>query len=102
MKNNRIFEFRKTDHFLLQQWQRGIDDYIIRRVLSYVLVNNDQKTFIIASPQFLKEKVKLNKLDSLIVVIKGKVLITTYWAVDPEYLYKKEKNVELIFLQNQI
>jgi hypothetical protein len=89
---NRILEFRKTDHFLYRQWDRGIEDKILYKILPYVECTYYEKDVILIQPSFLKRKGLKDEQNSLVIIIKGNFLISAYWCKDPNYLFKKEKN----------
>jgi hypothetical protein len=94
-----ILEFTKTDHFLLSQWDRAIEDHLLYKVLPLVKCNRNQKDIIVVNPSFLKTRgVAKNNRASLILIIKEKLLITGYWCIDPNYLSKKETTANFQYL----
>ncbi|TAE73138.1 MAG: hypothetical protein EAZ85_07955 [Bacteroidetes bacterium] len=90
MKRERIFEFYKTEHFLLQQWERGVENKTLERVLSYVKVPNT-KIAVVAKPAFLAQKTKIDSKQDLIIIISSDVLVTVYWCNHSEYLLKENE-----------
>jgi hypothetical protein len=90
----KILDFRKTDHFLLSQWDRTIDDHLLHKILPFVDCTFCEKDIVFVMPSFLKKK-KIIKNDKqcLILVIKHKSLITAYWCDEPNYLFNKKEAV---------
>lgn len=91
MKRERIFEFYKTEHFLLQQWERGVENKTLERLLSYAPLLKNTKIAVVAKPSFLLQKAKINSKQDLIIIINGDTLITVYWCSHSEYLLKENK-----------
>lgn len=88
-----ILNYRKSNHFLLKQWDRCIEDTFLYKVLPYIDQLKSGKNIIIAKPIFLNRKgIVMDSMISLVVVIKENLLITCYWCHNPEYLIKKEHN----------
>lgn len=87
----KILAFRKTDHFLLSQWDRSIHDEILYKVLPYIECTSCKKDVIIVKPSFLKRKgIKVKNNNSLIIITSHNVLLTCYWCNHPDYLLSKE------------
>ena len=93
-------KFYKTDHFLFRQWDRGIEDSIIDKILTKLNKPSKTKSMIIVSYDFLKKTgYKIKKNTNLIIVSKGKALLTLFF-VDDLYAYLKSKkgNINSIIL----
>lgn len=89
-----ILEFRKTDHFLLSQWNRSIDDKLLYKVLPFVECTHCEKDIVLVLPSFLDKKgIAKDGETCLILIIKSNLILTGYWCDNPNYLFKKEKNV---------
>lgn len=97
--NTQILNFKKTDHFLLKQWDRKIEDKALYRILPFVECSNCEKDIVIVSPSFLETKdITNNNRQCLIIVIKTKILLTAYWCDHPNYLFTKEKDAHFQLL----
>lgn len=97
--NTQILNFKKTDHFLLKQWERKIDDKTLYRILPFVECCKCEKDIVIVSPSFLKTiGIINNNRQCLILVIKAKLLLTAYWCDHPNYLFTKEKDAHFQLL----
>lgn len=98
MKTN-MFEFSKTNHFLYSQWDRSIDDKILRSVLPMVNNLSKNKDIVLAMPSFLLKR-GLGKDDKqcLVLIIKNKLILTGYWCDHPNYLFDKEKEAHFQIL----
>lgn len=97
--NKRILEFKKTDHFLFSQWDRGIDDCVLYKILPFVECTKCEKNIVLALPSFLKRK-GLAKDDQscLVLIVKRNLILTSYWCDHPNYLFKKEKGAHFQML----
>lgn len=95
MYDRRLFEFWKTDHCLEQQWKRGIDDSILKKVIPHIKNEVCKKKVIIVDKAFLRKKEIECKARKLIIVIKENCLATTYWMDykgSEKLKLKEEKN----------
>jgi hypothetical protein len=89
----RIFNFRKTDHFLLSQWDRSIDDQMLYKILPFVECTDCEKDVIMALPSFLNKKgVAKDDKQCLILIAKQQLFLTGYWCDHPNYLFDQEKS----------
>ena len=87
-----ILEFKKTNHFLLSQWDRSIDDQLLYKVLPFVKCTKCEKDVVFVMPSHLQKK-GIAKVDKqcLILVIKQKLLLTAYWCDHPNYLFNQKE-----------
>lgn len=86
-----ILEFRKTNHFMFSQWDRSIDDKMLYAILPFVKCNKCEKDVVFVMPSFLNRRgISTDEKNSLILIIKYKLLLTAYWCDHPDYLYSKE------------
>jgi hypothetical protein len=93
-------KFYKTEHFLFRQWDRGIEDIIIDKIITQLKTSSKTKSIIIVSNNFFKKAgCKIKKNTNLIIVSKGKALLTLFF-VDDLYAYLKSKkgNISSIIL----
>jgi hypothetical protein len=98
--DKRIFEFRKTNHFLYSQWQRKIADTDLKRILPFIHPDKELKSVAIIKPTFFERRNLFGgKEECLILIIKQTLLITIYWCFDPNYLFKTEKKVRFLTLK---
>lgn len=95
----RLLEFRKTNHFLLSQWSRNIEDQILYKVLPFVECTKHEKDIILVLPSFLQRNgfAKDDKT-CLIMVVYGNLILTGYWCDKPNYLFNKEKSAHFQIL----
>jgi len=97
--NTQILEYRKTDHFLLSQWDRKIDDDMLYKILPFIECVECEKDIILIMPSFLiKKRMQKDHKQCLILIIKEKRLITSFWCDHPNYLFKNEKNTHFQIL----
>lgn len=96
MKNrNQILDFFKTDHFLQRQWENGIEDMQLRRVIPHLSNKENNKTVVIVMPSFFQQDKDNNpkrEKNCLILITYQNILKTTYYCDHPNYLFKKEKD----------
>jgi hypothetical protein len=94
----KIYEFVKTDHFLFRQWERGLDDTIFYKILTHVKCVPCKERVVVITPSFLERRNIFKGVQSyLAIVIKSaNVLITVFWCDKPEFLQKKEKNIQIL------
>lgn len=80
---------------MYKQWERKIEDSLLRRSLMFVKDTIKPKKVIVAVPDFLQVKYFLlpDLKESLVLIIQQRLLITCYWCKDVQYLCKKESNV---------
>ncbi len=95
MMKTTIFDYAKTEHFMLRQWDRSIEDNLLKEVLPHIRLNKKNKikkvTFVL--PSFLKKKgASIGDKMSLVLISRNNPLITGYWCDHPNYLFDKEKN----------
>lgn len=96
---NKIFEYRKSSHFLFNQWSRKLDDSDLIRLLPFVDSKNQEKTIALLFPSFLSRKgFSVAEKECLVLVIKNQILITLYWTDHPDYLFKKERSTHFQLL----
>ena len=89
---NRLLDFKKTNHFLLSQWDRSIDDPLLYNVLPFVECTNCEKDIVFVMPSFLNKKgIGKDDKQCLILIIKRKLLVTGYWCDHPNYLFNKNE-----------
>lgn len=94
-----IQNFYKTDHFIYRQWDRAIEDKVIDAII-WKVKPTKAKTTIIASSKFLKTlKLQLSKNTFLIIVAKGKNLLTLFFVNDLyAYLKSRKGNINSIII----
>lgn len=97
--SKQILHFKKTNHFLHSQWDRGIDDLMLYNILPYVNSTLWVKDVVMVLPSFLKKK-RMAKDDKqcLVLVAEANLLVTAYWCDHPNYLFEKEENVRFQLL----
>ena len=87
-----ILEFKKTNHFLLSQWDRSIDDQLLYKVLPFVKCTKCEKDVVFVMPSHLQKKgIAKDDKQCLILVIKQKLLLTAYWCDHPNYLFNQKE-----------
>jgi hypothetical protein len=85
----RIGIFRKTEHFMLRQWERKIDDTMVESVLLQLKQAelSSQKNMVVVSRTFLKRR-GFHSTAELFIVIDQHVLITCFHSNFQEYFQK--------------
>ena len=73
-----ILNFRKTDHFIYRQWDRNVDDCVLKKVLMHTDQTKCKKA-VVVTPHFLKNKGVHKGNKCLVLIIKDNLLLTTYW-----------------------
>jgi hypothetical protein len=68
-----ILNFKKTEHFMLRQWERGIDDRTIRLALQHVTPNYSQ-LIVLNMPFFIRYGLKFDGRSVLIKVDKNRLV----------------------------
>jgi len=98
MKTKQVY--RKTEHFLYRQWDRGVSDKLIDVIISNVKSEPQKKSLIIAGNTFMKKHgVKTKNNQNLVVVVKNRALITLYFVCDLfGFLKVSSKRFKIIIL----
>ena len=97
--NKRVLEFNKSNHFMFSQWDRSIDDQMLYKILPQVQRTKCEKGVVFVLPSFLMKKgIAKDEINSLILIVKNNVLLTSYWCDHPNYLFRKEKNAHFQIL----
>lgn len=89
-----ICGFKKSDHFMYRQWDRGIPDELLRKVLPSL--EHSEKVLCIISKRALQNIDK--EIDrELFIKINGKILITCFFEDFQVYRgVKKSQNYLII------
>lgn len=96
---NQILEFYLSDHFMLKCWERTIEKSALYKVLPFVDVCKEEKTFVVITPSFLISKGVIGRLNHcLILVLNYKLIKTGYWCSDPNYLNRTERKAAFQWL----
>lgn len=101
-----ILQFNKTDHFLLRQWERNIDDRLLRYVLIKLQRKLRDRTNILVTTTTMKQLIKsgiyipkdyANK--NLLIVSHDNTLITTFF-IENMYQFMKAnyERAHIVFL----
>lgn len=97
--SNRVLEFYLTEHFMLQGWDRSIDESILYRLLPYVHASNSAKKIIVITHSFYTSKGVIGRQNHcLVLVLRQNIIKTGFWCCDPNYLFKKEREAEFQWL----
>jgi hypothetical protein len=92
---NQTFRIRKTDHFLLRQWERGFSDSFINRILYAISNFEEGRTAYIVSLNTLKRCGETKKRKNLVLVMDGIVGVTLFYVDSlAEYFSKKHNNTK--------
>lgn len=75
--NNTIAGYIKTEHFMLRQWERKIEDKLINSALSK-LSGKKQRFLLVISRNIVKEL--SGKNEELFILIKGRILVTCFYG----------------------
>lgn len=83
-----IAKFQKTEHFLLRQWDRDIDDNVLCAVYPLVKSIKNKKEVVFVMPSFFKKQgMPQQTTRCLILIIKGNLLISGYWRNQSECFF---------------
>lgn len=86
-----ILNFYLTHHFMLQGWDRSIDESLLYKLLPYVDVSKADKRVVVITPSFYTSKGVCGRPNHcLVLVLKHKLIKTGFWCNHPDYLFKKE------------
>jgi hypothetical protein len=100
MTTTQILNFKKREHFMLRQWERGIDDRTIRLALRYVMPQASQ-LIVIDKMFFVRNGIQWGG-KSLIINAVGNRLVTIFrreGKILKKYLVKQKfkQPVQFIF-----
>ena len=80
--------FRKTQHFLLRQWERHIDDIELNKILKQFPSTIKQKTHVFVSPVWLRKlKIKARSTAALVIVVGKRNALITIFITDDFWTY---------------
>ena len=92
---NYIAGFCKSEHFVYRQWDRKINDKVLRHVLKNVEPNKVNTLLIVSRKVLKKVNIKVNK--ELFIKIDNKTLITCFYCELQEYYTRhREQNYVII------
>jgi hypothetical protein len=74
----KIAGFVKTDHFQYRQWQRGLSDYELSKILNLINCEDQSYMLVIGKNRLAKFKISFSR--ELFIKIKNKVLITFFYG----------------------
>lgn len=86
---NKIKGFIKSEHFLLRQWQRKVDDELLSLVLNKRKFNKDICVLVI-SKKIVKKISKVNH--ELFILIRGNILVTCFYGEMRDFFNTKYDN----------
>lgn len=88
----KILDLISTDHQLYKQWSLGLSNPELLPVISRIeKPHGNKKKVIFVLPCFLNENGISRKKNTLILILKGSNVVTTYYCKHPNYLFEKEK-----------
>lgn len=90
----RILDFFISQHSMLRQWERGIDEDLLKCALSKVTPSTKSKKVAICIPSFVNRCQKSTYKGFLVMILKRQLLKTAFWCSDPNYLFEKESNAD--------
>jgi len=81
-------DFFLTYHAQYRLWDRSIDRELVDKVVSKLNSQLKKDTVIIATPSFVGGHAPAkSKSDCLVLITKGKVIVTAYWCNNPDQLF---------------
>lgn len=87
-KDFNMNSFIITDHALYRQWDRGIDRRILSKVYPFVTDSRNKKQVVFVMPSFFKSQGVPDIINQcLILIVRGKYLVTCYWRNLSECLF---------------
>ena len=75
--NNKIAGYIKTEHFMLRQWERKIEDQVLKKVLNRV--NGKKGEYLLVVSREIMRSVG-GKDKELFIMLRGKVLVTCFYG----------------------
>jgi hypothetical protein len=91
---------KASDHFKERCWQRGLIPAEILKILLKIQIDKQRKNIVICTPYYLMRENLNSKIRKYLVVItKGSILKTAYWANDTYNLQGSAENVKIIILK---
>jgi len=91
-----LLSYRKTDHFMHRQWERKIDDQLLKEVLKPLKKTFIRKTSIIVSYKVIRKLKRKGLIPdtydgfrNLIISLQGSTLITLYFENDLYHFFQK-------------
>jgi hypothetical protein len=86
--------FNKTQHFLLRQWERCIDDIELNKILRQVPSSFKKKTHVFVSKTWLQKlKIKAKPCATLVIVVEKRNTLVTLFVVDDFWAYFKSNGL---------
>lgn len=80
-----------TDHALYRQWDRGIDRGVLSKIYPFVADSKNKKQVVFVMPSFFKNQgVSAIVNQCLILIVRGKYLVTCYWRDLNECMFGKK------------
>jgi hypothetical protein len=77
-----------TDHAMYRQWDRSIDVLIISKIAPLIIDSRNKKQVVLVMPTFFRaQQIKGFENQCLVLVVKGKYLITCYTRNFTECLF---------------
>lgn len=104
--NSRIFKYYKTEHFLLRQWERGIQDELLLKVLRHSQEKPDHKLVLIIKSALLKywfhqnifiPRRALNMY--LVIVLHHNLLVTGFFCRNIHKVFSNYQFEEFKYLE---
>jgi hypothetical protein len=92
----KILDLIKTDHDLYKQWTYGLSDMDLMPIVSRIEApEGTRKKIVFVVPQFLIScGISKSKKNAMVLVLKGKRIVTKFFSDHPNYLFKKEKEAD--------
>ena len=95
--------FRKTKHFLYRQWDRGLDELELRKILDLISRRKEKiengKTFVFVGEELLKKTgIKLRGVTNLVIIIKENRLLVTLFFIEDFWKYFKSRKINNFIL----
>lgn len=87
--NNTVAGYIKTEHFMLRQWERKIEDKLLNAALNK-LKDKKQQFLLVISRKIVKELSGTNS--EVFVLVKGRVLVTCFYGDLKEFMNRKRDN----------
>jgi len=90
-------KFIKTDHFYQRAWERGIHQKQIDDLLKNVKPTKGKKIFLFGKKELKKANIKLDNKSYVVVVAKGKVLLTIIIVENLFQFLKSHRKTIMLF-----
>lgn len=96
--NKQILNYRKTEHFLYRQWDRGISDDILSKLL--VFCPKDKPNLLVVVSREAIHQLGIKRREELFIKLDKNLLITCYFGAFQEYLFSTRQEQDYLIINS--